>query len=451
MDWFQLRLFFMLCLTMISGCASGPVQSTPPEQKKATPQRLVLIVFDGLGVDSIERFHLSHLENFQAHSQNYPNAFLGYVGSEPVVSHMVIAAGKKPKELPIQDEIFYDIEGKLGDKEKFYITSDLTREQLQVLEEQDIDENVLLPAEFKDRFGGKVYAVGDPQYAAVELGTHMSDSVITLKRENGRCVPDGINVPRRVLSSPKLSTNCPKGGLPDADTWVADVALNILKHEDWNGLLLSFPGIKQGLQSSNPDDLEKSMKLADEQLGRILDAIDERGLKKETLVVVTSGHGAQENLHRLPKFAKNENVLFSYQDTAIRVWMKDRNLNRDSLIQQLKQTPGVTEIYALQRDKNNWFYQQVHSDVIRQSKAFIQWAEKRSREIADAAATVNSPDLIAFLADQFGSGTRRYGGAQESIQRVPFMIYNPKIEPFKYYQAIRAFEFKGEIFRQFSR
>ena len=44
----------------------------------------------------------------------YPNAYLGHMGSETVVSHNVMTSGKLPKHMGWADEWFRDPDGVLG-------------------------------------------------------------------------------------------------------------------------------------------------------------------------------------------------------------------------------------------------------------------------------------------------------------------------------------------------
>ncbi len=473
------------------------------------PNRLIVMVFDAMKPEYIDRFNLTHFKKLRSLSKNYHNAYLGYIGAETSVSHLVLPYGRKPKDLPIQDDIIFDSDGKLGSTGAFYSTGGLSIDQLRTLM-ASMPENTDLGSQLKKKFGGKTIAIGEKNYATTEFGTLSADSIITMKKEWGQCVPDGINVPSYISIDYRYRIECAKKyGTEDSyypldgaksvpgddklhlggDIWVTDVALEVMKNESWSGLFLTMSGIDKVTHMLGEVDpkyvppqikgikteyhLDTAAKIADEQLGRIMDELEKRKLLDKTIIVATADHGSQVDKKYLGNgktskwgVLKNESakdapewvthvvkageVAVSYQDTAMRVWMKTRASNRKPVIKAMSEVPGVTEVYALEQKKNQWSYHRVFTALGKQPKKFQSWANQHSKEILNATATKNSPDLIGLLADETGFDLiGDHGGAQEGVQRIPLMIVRPKNKGAKITRPIRMSEVKKEILKEF--
>ena len=91
---------------------------------------LLLLVFDQMRPDYVDRFNLQHFKQVRAESRDYPAAYVGHLGSQTVVSHLVIPTGLLPRELPWQDNVMVDARGVLGKADAVYDTLRLTREQV---------------------------------------------------------------------------------------------------------------------------------------------------------------------------------------------------------------------------------------------------------------------------------------------------------------------------------
>src|SRR5437867_12889847 len=73
----------------------------------------MILVFDQMRPDYIDRFGLENFKRFRGSSRNYPEAYVGHLGSQTVVSHLVISTGLLPKWLPWQDDAIFDEKGPL--------------------------------------------------------------------------------------------------------------------------------------------------------------------------------------------------------------------------------------------------------------------------------------------------------------------------------------------------
>jgi type I phosphodiesterase/nucleotide pyrophosphatase len=494
-------LLGLLVLLSLSACA------TPAAKQTAAPDHLMILVFDQMRADYIDRFGLENFKRLRASSRNYPEAYVGHLGSQTVVSHLVISTGLLPKSLPWQDDTLVDETGTLGKPGAVYETTSLTLKQFWQLLTR-IPTEQFLASRIRDKFGGKVFAVGEKNYAAEVFGTPAADAIITLTKASGRCTPDGINVPAYISSNARYSLECSEAygtgfstiysldgsryvpGHDSAhlggDVWTADAAIEIMARENWSGLLLTFGGIDRiahmlgeqdghGLTSvSSEYHLSDALRIADGQLGRLLDALDEHKLTDRTLIVLTADHGGQKDEFYLgnnkyqsccpfenseakvepPYWIEHLNQIgklkAGYADTSVKLWLADRSAaNEQAIVRGMADISGMTEVYALRHsgeELGRFRYEQVFSRLDSQSARFRDWARRHSAELLATMACESAPHLVGLLADGFGFGKiGDHGGTQEKVQRIPMIIHVPGEPPATLGQPLRLVDVSSEI------
>jgi hypothetical protein len=469
------------------------------------PDRVIVMVFDQMRPDYIDRFNLEHFKRLRAAARHYPDAYIGHLASQTIVSHLVIPTGMAPRELPWQDDAFVDVAGVLGKPGAAYDADELSREEMWRFLER-LPRERALAARITDSLG-PVFAVGEKDYAALTFGGPHASAIVTLEKRDGKCVPAGVNVPSYIADSPRFSLECSEtygtgystiysldgshfvpghdrtrqGG----DIWTADAALEIMRREKWSGLFLTFGGIDRvahmlgeqdgrGLVSvSSEYRLADVLRVADAQLGRILDELDARDLANRTMVVVTADHGGQrhdvylgngrfqsccafENLADPvdpPYWIDHLNQLgklrTAYADSSINLWLAELSeSNEQALTRGLQDVSGVTEIYAKRRTGSEYRYEQVYDNLEVQSAAFRAWARRHSSELVNTMAAAGGPDLVALMADGYGFGRiGGHGGAQEKVQRIPMIIRVPGEPPSTRTVPMRLMDVAPEIVR----
>jgi hypothetical protein len=476
-------VFLALALVVADGSSPSSATASAPSTEKI-PDHLLVLVFDQMRPDYIDRFGMRNFQGLRASSRHYPEAYVGHLGSQTVVSHLVISTGLLPKALPWQDNIFWDRLGILGKRAAAYEAGRLTRAQFWTLLTR-FPPSTYLPERVRQKTGRKVIAIGQKDYAALLLGTPSADAIITMAKSSGQCHPTGVNVPDYIASNPRFVVDCTEtygtglstvytldgnryvpGNDPahvGGDTWTADAALELMARENWAGLFLTFGAIDKlghmlgeqdgdGLRSvSSPYRLADVARIADEQLGRLLDALKSRDLLERTLIVVTADHGGQKNEFYLgnnkyqsccalensqakvepPYWIEHLNQLgklrTSYQDTSVKIWLADVSMsNEAAIVSGMADISGMAEIYALRESNGRWRYERVVSRLEKQTAAFRRWAERRNAELLDTMACEGAPQLVGLLADGYGFGRiGDHGGAQERVQRIPLIIRVP--------------------------
>jgi arylsulfatase A-like enzyme len=278
-------------------------------------------------------------------------------------------------------------------------------------------------------------------------------------------------------------------GHTGGDVWVADAAIEMMQREPWSGMFVTLGAIDKaahmwGAQADaagftgecDPADpvaagaaqthVRCAAEIADEQLGRMLDAVETLDASDggETLVVLTADHGATfgesflgktgpvgisnsnwyyapvgvydagstgvfvpptDPLYNTPSpslapLIATGNVQFSYQSTAIETWLLDRSAAKmqegaDAMLDM----PGVIASYWRDGDRYRLF------GTNRVTGKEQAWWKQHGQELVDSMAADNGPDLIGLLHDRVSYGVYGdHGGAQQSVQEVPMVFWS---------------------------
>lgn len=260
----------------------------------AKPSRVLLVVMDQMQPGYAKKFDMTNVLWLQNRGVNYPNAWVGDMASETVVSHNVMVSGLYPKRQGWSDEAIRDTQNLLGYGANAIVTvGDLgTADYLKLIQAMDYPK---LGDYLHDKFPGTVVAnVGEKGYQVESMAASSSDwwvrmgskkttasltdpTVVpwtgTYRGAGGNPPPYIANDHRYKVSvgndlstaSPSPAPNDYYGTKTDApawrypedgryvagpyadhlsgDTWVADAALDIMENEDWSGLFVTFSAI----------------------------------------------------------------------------------------------------------------------------------------------------------------------------------------------------------------
>ena len=330
--------------------APGPAAQSPNAPSAAPAQRVVFIVLDQLRPEFIDAFDMENVQALIAGGTSYPNAYLGHMGSETVVSHNVMTSGQLPRSMGWADEWFDDPDGVLGPPGTHYVTGSMSQPQFDAL---ITDKGYPKLADYLHTAhpDSTVATIGEKNYAVYTMGGPGSDIRLTFSGRSFDCDdadpntpntwrgPTGVGVPT-YISEPSGSANClanpyyvdsaneinygtlntspawmyPLQGNRDipgndpnhqgGDVWVTNAAFDIMDNEtDWSGMLLTYGGIDKaghmwgGLNDVPPyptadpsSHMAAMAKVADDQVGRVIAKLEADGLLDETLVVLTTDH-----------------------------------------------------------------------------------------------------------------------------------------------------------------
>lgn len=488
-----------------------PAQATDDEAPaQPAPKRVVLIVLDQLRPEFIDAFDMDNVKALMAGGANFRNAYLGHMASETVISHNVMTSGLLPKNMGWSDEWYRDSESVLGPQDARYVTGSMDATQFDALIRHGGYPK--LPDYLHAAFPGtKVAAIGQKSYAVNTYGGPTADMRIFYSGRSFDCDgdavvdktwrgPTGTNVPdyianpscgRFYIESDKnlhygTGTTSPAWMYPldgnrdvpgndpahqGGDVWVADAAMQVMENEDWSGLLLTLGGIDKvghmwgGLNDTAPfpgadpaTHLPTIAKVADEQVGRIMDRLEALGQLDETLVVLTTDHGQntavnyhgvdgagrgnfnwyygndadetylspQPEIQRL--VTETDNVEMSMQDSAVRTWLVDRSEAKKRAAADVMATlDGVIASFYRTGD-----HYTLRSQVPRSALTRSEWTwfKQHGQEIVDTQAADYGPDVVGLLKDNTSYGVKGdHGGAQKSVQRIPIVFYGAGVTP----------------------
>jgi len=485
------------------------------------PTRVMIVVMDQMQPGYAKQYNMTNVLWLQNKGVTFPNAYVGDMASETVVSHNVMVSGLFPKHMGWSDEAIRDVDNILGFGENAIVsTGDLgTAAFVKLIENMDYPK---LGDYLHEKYPGKVVAnVGQKGYQVETMAASSSDFWVrmgskkktadltdpfspssvpwtgTYRGASGQ-VPDYIkNDPRYLVSvgnatdSYDTNTTQPAWIYPEdgryvpgeiaghisGDDWVADAALAIMDNEDWSGLWVTFSAIDkighmwgggaidtEATYHWDPASILREVhmpwtaKNADDQLGKLIAKLKEKGQFNDTLIIVTADHGstygkdgsfkgvnaldAGSNINwsagtwypgtgtpmtlpgspALQPLMETGNVAFSTNSTSIETWLKDRTGAKKREAAAVMQTlPGVIATYIKNGDRY-----QLYSSLPTMTVAERAWWSAHGQELVDTMCFSGSSELVGLLADYTGYGAfGDHGGAQMDVQRIPMAWYMP--------------------------
>jgi arylsulfatase A-like enzyme len=512
------------------------VLAPPVQAKPDRPTHVVIVVLDQARADTIDRYDMKNVQELQRRGASFPNALVGHMAAETVISHNVITSGLLPKHMGWSNEVYRDSGNVLGTPGAYQVTSSMSCAQFAAL----IDAGGYRKLQdYLDAAFGETSAfasISQKRTSACTSGETSSrvgdgtptpdpeDIIFQIRGGNvaaqcgsGWRRPEYIGVPRPYFG---FTDNCTDrwwtfqgagaygtGALSPAniypldgnrfvpgfdpahiggDNWSADAAIGFIENEpDWHGLLVSLGGIDklghmwgpedEGEPGAAPGSVEEMRHLpfiaknADEQVGRIVDALKARGLLDETLIVITADHGAQTGrpfygvlapgvtnpacnppstgirsdcnwyfgsdsdevyLDPSPAVAQLRdrlagNLDFSYQDGHVAAWLHDNTLTKkQEAAAAVLDMPGVIASYHTNAAQDDYrLFGTNHMTGHERS-----WFVRHGQELVDTMAAPYGPDVVGLLATDVTYGViGDHGGHNELVQNIPMVFSGPGI------------------------
>ncbi len=483
--------------------AGSPAAQVATLEKAVTADRVVVIVVDALSRELVERYDMTNVQKLMSDGVDSPNGYLGHLGSVTVVTHNILTSGVLPKRAGWVSEGFRDLDDTLkAGKNKVWVTSDWEAEQMFKVQKK-AGYPKLADYLHRMRPGSQVVTVSPKTYAGYAFGGQGADSIVTFSSADYDCDkdgedswrgPDGVNVPSYIAepecgrfyvesSQPYDTLMKPARMYPldgnrytigkdpehyGGDVWAADAAIQVMQHEkDWSGVFVTLPGvdksahmwggvIDEGAKGPKGDPMthiEEATRVADEQVGRIVEQLRTSGELDNTLVVLTADHGQVPGKHfhglddgaedrgfynwyygalangdyldpqpKLEPLVDTGNVEMSYSDSMISAWVRSRRPERlADVIDVMSTRPGVTAVWLRQGKK---FVRQTPVRNDRMTKKEKRWFKQHAQELLNTMAAKHGPDVVATLADDTTySVAGDHGGIQRRAQQIPIVFY----------------------------
>jgi len=99
-------------VALLAGAFLPPVALRASEPDH--PTRVLIIVLDQTRRDTITRYDMQNVKRLIRRGVSFPNAYLGHMAAETVISHNVMTSGQLPKHMGWSNEVHRDVGNVLG-------------------------------------------------------------------------------------------------------------------------------------------------------------------------------------------------------------------------------------------------------------------------------------------------------------------------------------------------
>lgn len=513
--------------TLGFGAGSTPAAAADASARtsSAPPKRVVIIVIDQLSREVVRKYHMPNVRRLMRSGADSPRGYLGHLSSVTAVTHNVITSGLLPKHMGWVSEAYRDVDGIFAETtpdHRMWSAWSFTDDQ--VFELQSAYPK--LADYLKAKWPGRTVATFSPKdYPGYEMGGEASDINVTMSGADYDCDgdgedswrgPDGINVPG-YLSSPvcgrwyvdasddlEYDTGLPPAWIDPiagnkyvvgfdpahqgGDVWATDAALTTMHHErNWSGIFLTLPGVDNAGHAWGPfidpggpvpmTHMARAAKVADQQVGRVMDYLRDAHLQKETLVVLTSDHGGvpAKHFHGVNKpgwsdnawsygYSNNDgeyndpqpalkpliatgNVEWINSGTQENVWLRDRSPAK--MREAAKIMARLPDTSAIWMRKGNRYQLATKVQRDRMTVPEYRWFREHAQELMNTMAADNGPDLVATLIDNTTyTVAGDHGGPQRRAQRIPIVFAGARIGSRDLRGAVRSVDIMPTILRE---
>lgn len=268
-------------------------------------------------------------------------------------------------------------------------------------------------------------------------GAGVTEDAYVFSERKGKELPDylrGISAPRRVdwagaeFSHPDQDA----ADTSEVDRLVMDGALAILEHERPELLFIGLVALNIVGHKYGPDspEIAHTLKVADEQIGRLLELEERLGLLDETLFIVTSDHGMTMKPQGIDITTELEqrygntlvdNILYTFAGSAGGLYLKDIASDRiQEMVDAVRAVPHVRGAWWKDDPDAPWFIQRMSHP----NTADVLIVPERQWVILDPG--VKQPNVIAHHGPPYpadvsiiqafaGPGIRRIGLVGEPL------------------------------------
>ena len=519
-------VLFAFVVSLLGAALAGSAAQAAPER----PSHVVIMVLDQARPDTITRYGMTNVERLQREGKSFHNAIVGDMAAETVISHNVITSGLFPKHMGWSNEVYRDEDNVLGVPGAYYVTSSMSCAQFKALIAHGNYPKIqdYLDSEFGE--GSRFASITQKRTSACTSGQTRStdpEDIIMQIRGSSTATCDGRSgwrAPEYANGTPPayfadLATPCNRWqtwqaagaygtdalspaniypldgdrfvpgftpGHVGGDTWSADAAIRVIQNDPtWHGMMISLGGIDkmghmwgpedQGEAGAAPGSVEEMRHLpfvaknADAQVGKVVDALEAKGILDDTLIVITADHAAQtgnpffgvlapgvsnprcappstgirsdcnwyygqdaDEVYLDPSPAVGAlrdrlagNLAFSYQDTQVAAYLNDTSLaKKQEAAAAVLDMPGVMASYYINGAQNDY----TRFDTNKMTGSERAWFVQHADDLVDTMANRSAPDVVGITRTNVTYGViGDHGGSQELVQNIPMVFYGPGV------------------------
>ena len=526
----------MVWLAFLVSLAAVILPAVAAQAAPEKPSHVVIIVLDQARPDTITRYGMTNVQRLQREGKTFPNAIVGDMAAETVVSHNVITSGQLPSHMGWSNEVYRDENDVLGVPGAYYVTSSMSCAEFKTLiahgnypKIQDyLDSKFGENSSFATFTQKRTSACTSGHTSAASDGTadDPEDVILQIRGSRKTC---GTNPqwrqPESGNGTPPPWLDVTTGGCDNrwwtdqtpgaygtgsispaniypldgnrfvpgfdsahlgGDTWSADAAIQEINNDpSWRGMMVSLGAIDKMGHMWGPEDQGEAnaaansveemrhmpfvAKNADAQVGKIVDALQAKGLLDKTLIVITADHAAQTGnpfygvlapgatnptcappstgirsdcnwyygqdadevyLDPSPAVAALRdrlagNLAFSYQDTQVATYLNDRSPAKErEAAAAVLDMPGVVASYYMNPAQNDY----TRFGTNHMTGAERAWFVQHADDLVDTMANDSAPDVVGITGTNVTYGViGDHGGSQKLVQNIPMVFYGPGV------------------------
>jgi predicted AlkP superfamily pyrophosphatase or phosphodiesterase len=319
--------------TLLGPGAGHVLASSVPARPPTRSPHAVLVVMDAFRGDYVDRAPMPNLEWLASRGVTYSSAWVGQLESNTVPSHATISTGATPAH---QGVIGFSWRDPVTKKEVYTGWYDAV---LAGRLERQLDQhhvNSLSKAiKGADPTARIVSVSSEKAYAADAMGGHAADYIL-YGHEVGKLVKT-LGIPHHAppatfLNRRSLTREAPLGHT-ELDEFSMTMALESLSAFDPRVLMINLPACDYYGHRVGPSDqtlMPVLVQNCDQQLGRLIKALRDRGVLDETVFIVTGDHGMITNTHRIDSAQIKQVIgesggdyLFDITGSAGYIWLRN--------------------------------------------------------------------------------------------------------------------------------
>lgn len=432
--------------------ATGSAQSTSSATVNkpvtpGTPQYFFLIYVDGLHPVYIEKFKPPNIMSLISEGTYFPNAFVGHLTSNTIVSHAVGNAGLYPARWGIVDYGWRNIyddpalnqivpKNKAIDPGNYnlIVNYDLPSKIRRHYEHSLPSFPLWLKSNFPDAL---TVGISTKQYMA----TYLANMDIRIM---GKTTQDNYVVPYYQLGPAEGLVNDvmirSDEVLTKADNWVGEVAGRILENLRPRYMLLNLPDVDLNAhRNGGPatlDQMYQPVMNADRVVGEFVDRLKNMGIYDKSVIVITADHGFSANYD----YVNTDEIKNGLESKGLKVdlirgasgymtiWLSDPYFKDNS-----SKKAAADYVKQALPEANAVFYKasfNVGTDTVYHYVPVKDDGRPQYPQLLKTMTTPAGPDVIAFFGDEMSAYNKyvaNHGGAGWLVQNIPIIIRGPGV------------------------
>ncbi|MEM0373779.1 MAG: alkaline phosphatase family protein [Sulfolobaceae archaeon] len=406
-----------------------------------------LIYVDGLSPVFIEKFNPPNIMNIISEGTYFPNAYVGHLTSNTIVSHAVGNAGLFPSRWGIVDygwrniyddpdlnQIVPEYKAVNPGDYSLIVNYDLPS-KIRRHYEYDLPSFPLwLKSTFQDAL---TVGISTKQYMATYLA-NMDIRIMGKTTQDGYIVPyyqlgkaDGLVNDVTIKSSDLLTMG---------DNWVIKVVERILENLRPRYMLINLPDVDLNAHiNGGPgslDSMYQPVMNADKVIGELINKLKTLGIYDKSLIVITADHGFSTNYDYIdPNQISNDLANKGINTDLVRgasgyltIWLsnpdfKDNDKKRTAANYLKENIPNVIAVFYKARFN-------VGGNIIENYVPVKDDGRSNYVQLLKTMLCEQGPDIIVFFGDEmsaYPSYKGNHGGAGWLVQNIPIIIRGPNV------------------------